>query len=635
MDCKGRINLERNPKLVKLQKDVNNFDEFMKYITFVCTGKSISEDGLKLDFNNEFKKWFKEKYPNIKNLDTERTNPNILSKAIINYYNAKRGNVQVSARISNEFSKEAMFGYSGVAARNEAIRVFSSQILLNFNRLSVEERNKINDIKKYLTEEVINNYISALANRLSIELNEEVDADTIFDEIVENDDPSVIEKYINENISQQVRNVYATVKELLNSPMEDERNFKQEFIDEVFKDSRLSVIKNKKDINQDEESINKAAETQIIEDDETTPEESTEEADYDMSIRVYDSHDGVYKDFMVHVNPEIKAVLSSIYIKEDAYGNNEASMKRLPHTGFVDVHNANEIATILYQNIDRTDVESMIESIRTAGKVMPGYAGLKDLADKLASDKGLALSFYRTFGKLVISKFQTQIINGEPKYIISDNTTSRLNILQQDFIRDFKRSAINMNIDSALEDYKKLMKGNFIKGFKNLETAFIEDIYVQLRQYIPSINKASLYLFLYNNKDLNGTIDVGNNANILKGYLYRLISDGAKVRNNYLNLQSRRYAEYVKNKTEMNKAKQEAELYGIPFDSTKYNTISVDYYAEDYITPKETIEPLNLAKLLLPYSTVKVNLNVTNVHGNKSSAVINSSMITNLMNISR
>ena len=621
--CISGIDINANKALTELQKMCGtNVSQFYKYLGKVV--KATTTTG-SLEFTDDFKNWWKDTAKMKSELDINKTNPNTLKNKIIQYFDEKVATFEAGVRKSTGFDKVGIFGYDSIATRELGKRLFANRMILHFHKLQSQGIKVDNPFITCATE-AIDVFRNILADKL--EEYKGINGDEAYDALVDNC-ASYLDSIIKDSDNYQLRMLAALYKEITSTPVEEsDSNMRAEFLKEVMRDSRLGTIRDLNAKDEDFEAIDVAAQEEATRDPDANPEDTSQEATFDVSIRTYNEHGGIYSDYMTHVSQNIKALLDSIpKLNDYNYAADEPDYNLDNAFGIPDVYNANEVATILYHYGEYDDVASMIESIEEIAKSIPGYAGLKILADKLKANNDLALDFYRTFGKAVISKLET-IVEGEgAQSRRSNQTSSRREVLRYTFVNHLKSTAIRLDLDFAKAELGmlKLQLGN-----KNLvddkeADRFIHDLYVQLRTFYPSITENSISRFVKNNK-IKGSVDRRKNFDQLTRILTNTIESSGLIKDKYDELQAARSSAYYKNKR---LERENAETPGL-HSADEFEDLD-PLYSVSYVSA-ENQQPCNeLADALLKYTAVRTNLNSRNVHGNQSSDVINNSMITNLM----
>jgi len=621
--CVSGIDINANKALIELQKMCGtNVSQFYRYIGKVV--KSTTTTG-SLEFEDEFKTWWKDTAKMKSELDINNTNPTTLKNKIVQYFEETAATFEAGVRKSTGFDKVGLFGYDSIATRELGKRLFANRMILHFHKLQTQGIKVENPFIACATE-AIDVFRNLLADKL--EEYKGINGDEAYDALVDNC-ATYLNSIIKEDDNYQLRMLASLYKEIISTPVEEnDTNARAEFLKEVMRDSRLGVIRDLNAKDKDFEAIDIAAQEDAINDPNVNPEDTSQEATFNVSIRVYNEHGGIYTNYMTHVSQSIKALLDSIpKLNDYNYAANEPDYNLDNAFGIPDVYNANEIASILYHYGEYDDVYYMIESIDEIAKSIPGYAGLKLLADKLRANRDLAFDFYRTFGKAVISKLETVVEGEGAESRRSNQTSSKGEVLRYTFVNHLKSTAIRLDLDFAKAELGmlKLQLGTKQLTEDREADKFIHDLYVQLRTFYPSITENAISRFVKNNK-IKGVVNRRKNFDQLTRILNNTIESSNLIKDKYDELQAARSSAYYKNKRlEI----ENAETPGLHSPEEFENLDPL--YSISYVS-KENQQPcVELADALLKYTPVRTNLNSRNVHGNQSSDVINNSMITNLM----
>lgn len=613
MACTIKVDFNRAKALKNLSDYCGtNCTMFYSYLTSVF--KDVTSNG-NLEFTNEFKEFVGDKIQ----LDINKMDGETLKNKIIEFYGNKYASVIEAARETRAYDKVRVYGYNSITSREDGKKVAAEVIISYFHKNENEGLNKNLKDKKGFYKGAVKNYIgNFLITRFSQQsglTKEEVKKE------IANGTPiqSLLDKY---NATIQLRNIAALYTEF---------NANDDLFNEILYDSRLSGIDFTEKSADDKQTDDAANEE--LENSKSNASETTDEADVDLTIRILDNKMGAYTDYMTHVGANIKALLGSI--KKLNSGSVDGKLgDRYDYDldnslGLPMAMNANECATVLYHYGDFTNIDAMLKSIKDIANTLPGFAGFHMLYDILNKSKDLQVDFYRTFGKTIMGKLETVVKDGQPTNRISNNTSSKIDALRFEYLNSVKTSSIQMPIDFARNELQELKTrlNIFIKDASKENRDKLENIlYTQLKRYYSNIDFLTIknFLRLHNQGEVENINTTFINAQLLISELEQTIAAATNTQANYRDRQASISRAFAKNKNRERLQEESGEyiggfedmnaLYAKPFISEKFNKIIVD-----------------LATLLSPYSLVKVNLNSVNVHGNQSSDVINSSMITNIM----
>lgn len=124
--------------------------------------------------------------------------------------------------------------------------------------------------------------------------------------------------------------------------------------------------------------------------------------------------------------------------------------------GIAEAMDINQIITVLYSNIDFTNVSDMIKSIEHIAKTIPGMEGLIQMSDYLKTNDDFAYEVYRTFAKIAISKLETIADNYTIKAILSNRRADKLTSLRFEYLNSVKSTSILLDDLSSKEIYESL-----------------------------------------------------------------------------------------------------------------------------------------------------------------------------------
>ena len=624
MACTIKVDFTRAASLKNLSDYCGtNCTMFYSYLTSVF--KDVTSDG-NLEFTDDFKKFV----GNIQ-LDVNNMNGETLKNKIIEFYNNKYASVYSAARETRAYDKVLLYGYGddgtlingkkrgSIAAREDSKKIGAEIVISYFHKNENQGLNeKLKDKRDFYKSAINHELEKFLYARLGFAAKKSVDE--IKKELETESIGTLLDKY---NVGVQLRNLAAFYIEF---------NANEDLFNEILYDSRLSGIKFDAKSEDDEQTDTAADEA--LQDEDFNTEDTSDETEYDVTIRVLDNKLGAYTDYMTHVGANIKALLGSIKKLNDGSPDGKLG-KRWDYDldnnlSLPMAMNANECATVLYHYGDYTSPELMMESIKRIATTLPGFAGFHMLHDILKGNKDLQADFYRTFGKTVIGKLETVVKDGKTLNRISNNTSSKIDALRFEYLNSVKTSSVQMNIEFAKSELENL-KVKF-RGFKAFPTdkkyrQELEDmLYKQLKRYYSNIDPITIrnYLRMHNQSDVENINVTQQNAQLLITLLEQTVNASANTQQNYRDRQAAISVAFAKNKRREQLQEETGEyiggfedmnaLYSKPFIDEGFNKVVVD-----------------LATLLSPYSLVKVDLNSVNIHGNQSSDVINSSMITNIM----
>ena len=633
MSCSATIKQSAVTELLRAKVGKND-NLFSQYTSEVFAGNT---------FNEAFTEWYESKFSSTPNIKTRsKKEAASLVEAIERYHNELSPSVAYSSKLKQDVTEIERFGYSSIGARETAAKI-CADFIVNFYHQQLHDLHESEDLaegqsrKSYYADAVLGRIEYILAQRV-MSLTGKTE-DEVYD-ILDSETPVLTLETLMEEASMQDKNVLALYKEMLSNRVA--------FFNKVFLDSRLGELRFTPDEQVSEERGNQksVAQTSIEEQDDISSDENTpvdedsstseETSTVDHSIEQMNSHDGLYRDFQMHISSSVRAYLSSLKklkspVKDQNgnYAYNEDN-----DLGIAECMDVNECCAILYSTADCTSLESFIDSIRQIGERIPGFEAFGAMADYLKENLDFACEMRCTFGKFIISKAILNASGNTASTAISNLKADKQSSLVFEYIASAKATSVMLDdvsstgllnsLNKQIADYKKyqidVQKVNkdgklsaeqqallYAESDKQLNDILVPLVNI-IKRYFPTISESSIqaYVKLANNK--NSAQNLTNLANIIKD----TIIGGYETQQNYHS----RIVAIAKAKKDTTAEKQE--------------TLQ-KLYSEDYISSKSQMAAINLAKELLNYSVVQVDLNSRNIHGKLASDVINDSMITNIM----
>lgn len=551
----------------------------------------------------------------------ENLTPKDEAKVMLDYYNSKRFDVNYQS-VDEEFDKEVTaYGYLSTAAKVFSYRFAGNKFLAFYQsdlikgKLSEHKEDRLNyyaDRCINLTRKVIAAMICEIRG-LEVSKN---NIDTIYKELKSKDN-----KYLDEiaielsKSNDSIRNTFALYREMFTN--------KIKFFNKVINtDSRLGELRFNsksvldKDINYDsglEEIVNGEVSDEDADD-------LSKEYDIDGTTARWDDNSGMSSNFMKSYDLDVKSILATIpkltSIEKD--GNSKYQYDRSNPFGSIDFVDAKLVTASLISGVDRTDLNSFIQSIKNMANTNSELKGLIVLADMLDKNRDIAIKFRRNFVKTIMPKTETRIEYDNVRSIQSNKRSNKIQTIRFDFMNDIKHTIFTVEtsevfntlneVNRLAEIYKRLTRGG--KYSLPAQSAYndaINKLTYLAKSYYPSMDKTAIENYIR----INDSGEKNAIATNIK-YIGSLIENTAKGA-----------IESQERKAELDKLKKENEKNG--------ETRSVDY--NDFISQKSTNQAIYLANELAAYSTTRLEFNSKNAVGNQSSDIINSSLITELMNV--
>ena len=548
-----------------------------------------------------------------------------IAKDAMDFYQSKHFNVAYQTTKSKYSDIIQRFGYANTQAKVMANRVIANNILTFYisdvlkgkdgehkeNRANYYANRTIKFIAKQLATKVmkIRNIPNTKDNVLRV-VNQLLGYNTI--EGFESIDKDF------QSLSVEDRNVLAVFKEMLTN--------KAKFFNAIYAgDSRLGLLRTKGDDSVDERFDEEGLTEDIFvnDDNQDLVDSSNLEYDVDTTTARWDDNSGMGSNFMNGIDDSVKLIMFTIpKLTSTAKVDGKYSYDRSNPLGTIDFIDGKKVIATIISQCSRDNLNSFIKSIKDIANNNKEMAGLIKLADTLEANKDFAYSFRRQFIRSIMPKTETRVEADRQVHAISSNKeANRSQSLRFSFQNNIKHTSI-INLESTSLDavnkineyikrYNVAVKTNNELRIQEMFSNITSTLTNALHAYYPDMDKNAVAAFIRSNK-INGQINVIANINILISNLKDTASAGT------LNQQYKKENEEAKRK------------YQIAFEEDSSTKLVIPH---ESIISKQSIASANeLAKLLEPYSSFALQFNSRNVLGNQSSDIINSSMLTNLMN---
>ena len=548
-----------------------------------------------------------------------------VAKDAMDFYQSKHFDVAYQTSKSKYSDTIQRFGYANSQAKVVANRVVANNILTFYisDVLKGKDSDHKDDRANYYANRTIKFIAKQLASKVMKVRNVPATKDNILRVVNQllgyktNEDFASIDKDF-QSLTIEDRNTLAMFKEMLTN--------KAKFFNAIYAgDSRLGLLRTKGDdaIDErfDEEGLTE--DTFVNDDNQDLADASNKEYDVDSTTARWDDNSGMGSNFMNGIDDSVRLIMFTIpKLTSTAKTDGKYSYDRSNPLGTIDfIDGKKAIATIISQ-CSRDNLTSFIKSIENIANNNKEMAGLIKLVDTLKANKDFAYSFRRQFIRSIMPKTETRVEADKQVHAISSNKeSSRTQSLRFSFQNNIKHTsltnlesdAINAiaNVKKYISHYNNAFKSNLDtrmqEAFSNIASTLANALHV----YYPDMDKNAVAAFIRTNK-INGQVNVAANANLL---ISNLEGTAKKAT---LNQQYREENEDAKRKYKFALEEDSNAKLVIPHES---------------IISKQSIAYANeLANYLEPYSSIALQFNSRNVLGNQSSDIINSSMLTNLMN---
>ena len=610
-----------------------------------CYNNAFEGDKLSAKFNS----WCNKRLGKTFDLNDKSQAKEIVEN-IRRFQNEESPDINFSTEYKDNENNAKRFGYVSIDDRllgmrlaiSMALRV-QSDIMFNYNMefsdfvKQFNEENGTKSNNKSMVADIITDQVSSYLTDRFMDLGKTEDE---INRVLLENDIATMDSWLEGKNNIQAQNTLALYKEIISD--------RENYFKELFKSSSLAELR--VDTNEDfGEKLPLDALDTLNEDlNEEIDSDDVDETAKDDSIDQFNHHDGQFSTFMKHIDPSVKIYLSGLtrcnsgtttstifdYDKNNSFGIPENM-------------NINECCAVLYSSTDKTNLESMKNSITLIANSLPGFAAFHELVKYMNDNPDFAYKLYTVFGKGAISKMETVVDNNVGTSRRSNRQADTLTALRFEYLNALKSTSlindsdisrnVTKEIQQAINDYKveaeqynkNIGKINSEADKKLLldekdkkEKQAIATIAKFLNRYYPTVEESTIAYYAKNAHDGN----VIDNLNILYNNVVIPTIDGAiETANNYNNRQARIAEQSIKNK-KIEKARANKEYA----DYSEFVDLS-ELYAEEYISNKAQKAAFELANNLKGFAPVSIELNSRNVEGNQSSDIINNSYITNLL----
>lgn len=549
-----------------------------------------------------------------------------VAKDAMDFYQSKHFNVAYQTTKSKYSDTIQRFGYANSQAKVVANRVVANNILTFYisDVLKGKDSDHKDDRANYYANRTIKFIAKQLANKVMKVRNVPATKDNILRVVNQllgyktNEDFTSIDKDF-QSLTIEDRNTLAMFKEMLTN--------KAKFFNAIYAgDSRLGLLRTKGDDDTIDEQFDEEGLTEdmfVNDDNQDLSDASNKEYDVDSTTARWDDNSGMGSNFMNGIDDSVRLIMFTIpKLTSTAKTDGKYSYDRSNPLGTIDfIDGKKAIATIISQ-CSRDNLTSFIKSIENIANNNKEMAGLIKLVDTLKANKDFAYSFRRQFIRSIMPKTETRVEADKQVHAISSNKeSSRIQSLRFSFQNNIKHTSLTnlesdatnaiANVTKYIARYNSGLKTNndirMQEAFSNIASTLANALHV----YYPDMDKNAVAAFIRTNK-INGQVNVAANVNILVSNLEGTAKSAT------LNQQYREENEDAKRKYRFALEEDSNAKLVIPHES---------------IISKQSIAYANeLANYLEPYSSIALQFNSRNVLGNQSSDIINSSMLTNLMN---
>lgn len=554
-----------------------------------------------------------------KNFDDYRLGNDAAQEAL-EFYNSRHFSVGAQTTKSKFNDVVTRFGYLSTTAKVMANRVVGNNILTFFANDVVKGKfNKDNNNANFYANRIVSFGAVQVAkkyfeNKGQKFTNKEILS--LVNQILGFTSDGNFEKIddVFANASREDKNFYAMVKEMILN--------KVSFFNSIYAgDSRLGMLRFKSDEAIDEK-VDLDSEMESIlngnENDELA--DFNKEFDVDGTTARWDDNSGMGSNFMKGIDEDIRMILFTIPKLNDINKvDGKYNYDRSNELGTIDFIDGKKVTAAIISKISRDNITSFINSIKTIAEQNKEMSGLIKLYEDLKTNRDFAIRFRSQFVKTIMPKTETRTeSDGTVRAVISNKESNRRQSLIFSFQNNVKHTTLNVDpnaievfrsaVESAKRRYKLSAKNEIRRNAAFAD--IVANLTKALKAYYLDMDANAVRNYLIGNKT-NGSVDIDINTSNLLAHL-KNISDASTKANDNLR-------EEQEHKREWNKEEHD--------DNETYVPLHTE------IIPATAVAAANsFATDIEAYSTVALQFNSKNVLGNQSSDIINSSMITYLMN---
>lgn len=545
---------------------------------------------------------------------------NDAAQEALEFYNSRHFSVGAQTTKSKFNDIVTRFGYTSTKAKVMANRIIGNNILTFFANDVVKGKfNKDNNNANFYANRVVSfgavqvakkyfeNKGQKFTNKEILSLVNQILGFTSDGDFEKTDD-------VFANASREDKNFYAMVKEMILN--------KVSFFNSIYAgDSRLGMLRfksdeaidEKVDLDSEMESILNGSENDELAD-------FNKEFDVDGTTARWDDNSGMGSNFMKGIDEDIRMILFTIPKLNDINKvDGKYNYDRSNELGTIDFIDGKKVTAAIISKISRDNITSFINSIKTIAEQNKEMSGLIKLYEDLKTNRDFAIRFRSQFVKTIMPKTETRTeSDGTVRAVLSNKESNRRQSLIFSFQNNVKHTTLNVDpnaievfrsaVESAKTRYKLSAKNEIRRNAAFAD--IVANLTKALKAYYPDMDANAVRNYLIGNKT-NGSVDIDINTSNLLAHL-KNISDASTKANDNLR-------EEQEHKREWNREERD--------DNETYVPLHTE------IIPATAVAAANsFATDIEAYSTVALQFNSKNVLGNQSSDIINSSMITYLMN---
>lgn len=554
-----------------------------------------------------------------KDFDDYRLGNDVAQEAL-EFYNSRHFSVGAQTTKSKFNDIVTRFGYTSTTAKVMANRIIGNNILTFFANDVVKGKfNKDNNNANFYANRVVSfgavqvakkyfeNKGQKFTNKEILGLVNQILGFTSDGDFEKTDD-------VFANASREDKNFYAMVKEMILN--------KVSFFNSIYAgDSRLGMLRFKSDEAIDEKVDFDGEMESILNGDENDElADFNKEFDVDGTTARWDDNSGMGSNFMKGIDEDIRMILFTIPKLNDINKvDGRYNYDRSNELGTIDFIDGKKVTAAIISKISRDNITSFINSIKTIAEQNKEMSGLIKLYEDLKTNRDFAIRFRSQFVKTIMPKTETRTeSDGTVRAVLSNKESNRRQSLIFSFQNNVKHTTLNVDpnaievfrsaVESAKRRYKLSAKNEIRRNAAFAD--IVANLTKALKAYYPDMDANAVRNYLIGNKT-NGSVDIDINISNLLAHLKNISDVSVKANDNL--------REEQEHKREWNREEHDDNETYIPLHTE--------------IIPATAVAAANsFATDIEAYSTVALQFNSKNVLGNQSSDIINSSMITYLMN---
>lgn len=628
--------------LSKAIKDIVGDDD-VKFYSYI--GNAIEQE----EFKDEFKTWYENKYKKKASLKNKRMMKQY-AQDIIDYYQESNHSVNDTFVINGEQkqSYDYRLGYTNFAIREEG-KIHSGIMLLNeykrindngvrirgnhesyyFSHLKDKWKNKLFEI--LLRQRLGEKKITAMSKE-DIAAKFQQLKDEAF---ASGNEILYLEQNLKDKDSAKIKNSLAVLKELYSTRG-------KAYFDSVISTKKLQPLFN--DIDPEiavDNDVERAADEEAANSQEGNNGEKQE--DLDMFISNVTNHIGSYSDFNTHVTERIKIYFNTLPVMLDyrEYAKGEYVLDTNNTFGEVNYMNDTMCSQMMYR-LEFNNLPQMIDQIKRTARNNPEFRAFGKFAKDLEDNPDFATEVATVYMKTNMPRLETVTQAGQNTTHISNERADARNALFYDMLNDYRDNVINVDNETLHKQILPIFdragdrfEGTIVDKMDLFKIRGAKDRTFDIfHAYFPSVSYNSFILYIENanGASINEAVQ-SSNLRFIANNLYTLITRSSEAIQKYQKNQE--HKKRIRERVASKHSDDEGRVNTSRWMNYATEEDIAEYYAQDaeYVPSGLPTRISEIVNEILPFSSVKTDLNARNVYGNNSSSVINNSRMTWLANM--